>query len=75
MAELFTRSIWLPFATALGGLLLLALLYSLRDKLRRRHEKQYIYRCKKCGYIYLLARNMPMQSCPRCGQLNDIFRN
>ena len=75
MAELLARLIWLPFAGVLTGLALLALLYSIRDKLRRRREKQYIYRCKKCGYIYLLEKNMPMQSCPRCGQLNDIFRN
>lgn len=75
MIEILDKLLRLPFAVALSALLLLALLYSIRDKLRRRREKQYIYRCKNCGYIYLFERNMPMQSCPRCGQLNDVFRN
>lgn len=72
---LLHRLVTVHLATTLFALLVLAMVYVVRDKLHRRKEKKYIYRCKNCGYIYLFSRNMPMQSCPKCGQLNDVLRN
>lgn len=75
MTAILENLIKIPFALTLIGLLVLVLAYRIRDRSRRRREKHYIYRCKNCEYIYLLSKNIPMQSCPRCGKLNEVFRN
>jgi rRNA maturation endonuclease Nob1 len=75
MLVILERMISWYLASALLALLLLLLFYRIRDALLRKRENKYIYRCKKCGYIYLLSKNMPLQSCPRCGQFNEVFRN
>jgi rubrerythrin len=36
--------------------------------------RESIYECDHCGHIYAIARNRPMDRCPRCGTLNDAVR-
>lgn len=66
--------ILIPFTVSLAVVTLCAVLYRIRDLIRKRKKKHYIYRCRECGYIYILSKNMPMQNCPRCGHLNEIYR-
>lgn len=59
---------------SLAVVLFFAVFYYMRDGFRRHRERHYIYRCKECGYIYLMSKNMPMQNCPKCGHLNKVYR-
>lgn len=52
----------------------LALFYALRNPHRPSRERENIYECAECGHVYALARNRPMDRCPRCGHLNDAVR-
>lgn len=53
---------------------LLALFYSLRSRHHPMHIRESIYECDHCGHVYAIARNRPMDRCPRCGTLNDAVR-
>ena len=52
----------------------LALLYSLRSLHRPLRAHESIYECTHCGHVYAIARDRPMDRCPRCGTLNDAVR-
>jgi hypothetical protein len=52
----------------------LALLYSLRSLHRPLSTHESIYECTHCGHVYAIARDRPMDRCPRCGTLNDAVR-
>jgi len=52
----------------------LALLYSFRSLHHPLRSQQSIYECAHCGHVYAIARNRPMDRCPRCGTLNDAVR-
>lgn len=52
----------------------LALFYSLRSLHRPMRSHESIYECAHCGHVYAIARNRPMDRCPRCGTLNDAVR-
>lgn len=54
-----------------GGL---ALFYTLRSLHRPMRSQESIYECAHCGNVYAIARNRPMDRCPRCGSLNDAVR-
>jgi Zn finger protein HypA/HybF involved in hydrogenase expression len=53
---------------------LLALCYSMRGLHRPVRSQESIYKCVHCGHVYVIARNRPMDRCPRCGTLNDAVR-
>lgn len=53
---------------------LLALFYTLRSLHRPMRTRESIYVCVNCGHVYAIARNRPMDRCPRCGTLNDAVR-
>lgn len=59
----------------IGVVAVLALFYSLRMKHRPMRERESIYECDNCGHTYALARNRPMDRCPRCGHLNEAVRS
>ena len=52
----------------------LALSYSLRSMHHPLRSNESIYECAHCGHVYAIARNRPMDRCPRCGTLNDAVR-
>jgi len=52
----------------------LALIYNLRSLHRPARERESIYECAQCGHTYAIARNRPMDRCPRCGHLNEAVR-
>ena len=52
----------------------LAFFYSLRSLHRPMRSRESIYECAHCGHVYAIARNRPMDRCPRCGSLNDAVR-
>jgi rRNA maturation endonuclease Nob1 len=62
------------FSVPLGITVILALFYSLRSRHRPMRARESIYECDHCGHIYAIARNRPMDRCPRCGTLNDAVR-
>lgn len=51
-----------------------ALFYNIRSLHKRMSSRESIYICVKCGHVYAIARNRPMDRCPRCGTLNDAVR-
>lgn len=53
---------------------ILSLFYSIRSKHRPLRTHESIYKCSACGHVYAIARNRPMDRCPRCGTLNDAVR-
>lgn len=53
---------------------LLSLFYTLRSMHRPLRSQESIYECAHCGHVYVIARNRPMDRCPRCGTLNDAVR-
>lgn len=53
---------------------ILAIFYSLRSRHRPMRTRESIYECAHCGHVYAIARNRPMDRCPRCGTLNDAVR-
>ena len=52
----------------------LALYYNFRSLHRKTREKESIYECAECLHVYAIARNRPMDHCPKCGYLNDAVR-
>ena len=52
----------------------LALFYAMRSLHRPLRSHESIYECAHCGHVYAIARNRPMDRCPRCGTLNDAVR-
>ena len=52
----------------------LALYDNFRSLHRPSREKESIYECAECGHVYAIARNRPMDRCPRCGCLNEAVR-
>lgn len=52
----------------------LALYYAIRSMHRPLRSHESIYECSHCGHVYAIARNRPMDRCPRCGILNDAVR-
>ncbi len=54
---------------------ILALFYSFRTLHRPLRSHESIYECSHCGHVYAIARNRPMDRCPRCGTLNDAIRS
>ena len=55
-------------------ILVLAFYYALRSRHKPVHLRESIYHCTECGHVYALARNRPMDRCPKCGHLNDAVR-
>ena len=53
---------------------ILALFYSLRSRHHPMRIRESIYECDHCGHVYAIARDRPMDRCPRCGTLNDAVR-
>lgn len=53
---------------------LLATIYNFRSLHRPVRNRESIYECAHCGHIYAIARNRPMDRCPKCGNLNDAVR-
>jgi hypothetical protein len=41
---------------------------------RSTRSRESIYECSHCGHVYAIARNRPMDRCPRCGELNEAVR-
>lgn len=64
----------LMVALPLMGVGLLAFFYSVQSRHRPSHEKESIYECVECGHVYAVARNRPMDRCPRCLHLNEAVR-
>ena len=62
------------FSVPLAITAILALFYSLRSRHRPMSTRESIYECDHCGHVYAIARNRPMDRCPRCGTLNDAVR-
>lgn len=52
----------------------LSFFYAIRNLHRPTRTRESIYICVKCGHVYAIARNRPMDRCPRCGTLNDAVR-
>lgn len=52
----------------------LALLYTFRSMHHPLRSQESIYECSHCGHVYAIARNRPMDRCPRCGTLNEAVR-
>lgn len=53
---------------------ILALYYTLKSMHHPLRSQESIYECAHCGHVYAIARNRPMDRCPRCGTLNDAVR-
>lgn len=53
---------------------ILALFYTFRSMHRPLRSHESIYECAHCGHVYAIARNRPMDRCPRCSTLNDAVR-
>ncbi len=69
---------WVLAVPLFAGLILLfagAVYYAWRwDAGRADHGRPFIYQCSACGRVYLNRRQIPMLSCPRCGNLNPAAR-
>ena len=52
----------------------LGLFYAMRSLHRPLRSHESIYECAHCAHVYAIARNRPMDRCPRCGTLNDAVR-
>lgn len=65
-------SVWV--SVPLVSMLALGGYYAIRSRHRPVHSCESIYECAHCNHLYTIARNRPMDRCPRCGELNEAVR-
>jgi hypothetical protein len=41
---------------------------------RKTEKKTKIYRCLKCGHVYIEIRDVPLAKCTRCGSMNEAVK-
>lgn len=53
-------------------LVLLALLFENKKKQKQfSSEKNFLWQCSICTYVYVDSRHINMSQCPRCGSYNN----
>ncbi len=68
-----TTALFLYGAAIICGLAMLYVISELRAKhVYRILEKQFLWRCAFCGYLYLDEDALSISQCPRCESLNTV---
>ena len=68
-----TTAVLLYGALILSGFLLLYMVSELRARhVYRVHEKQFMWRCAFCGFLYLDENAAVISKCPRCESFNTM---
>ncbi len=68
-----TAALFLYGAIIMLGLLMLYIVGELRARrVYRVLEKQFLWRCAYCGFLYLDIEAQVLSECPRCGSFNAV---